>query len=331
MKLAEIHDDTVAAALAGCGWRSARGTTHRYTFRDAGARLLALARHGEWEMYALHGKAFAPPAGDSWLHDNSRLMGPVKWVAGRGRAAICRADVPRQWSEAGKGAAFVGRPSQADNDGLERPSYSHVGPRQAWAAALTDFVRQTPGTTADSSLSVGRSFTPSSSGRSETPSYVGEQCGLPLPAFAEQLQRAGWAATVDGHGLLVHLSLPGLYREICLEQSGNGHLLVAATLVELTTPPNESRRAIVALAAEANARLPLVRYAIAAEEQGESLRAEVCLSLECALVPGGWLLTAVEVVEAAVSLSAREMQALRDPELARLVLAANAAHERKEV
>ena len=137
--------------------------------------------------------------------------------------------------------------------------------------------------------------------------------------------------TLDGQRLLVHLTLPGLYQEIRVERCGSGHLLVAASLAGLAGLSAESRRAIDALAAEANARLPLVRYAVAAESQEQTLRAEVCLSSDCALVPGGWLATAVEVVEAAVTLSAREMQALRDPELANLVLAANAANERKEV
>jgi hypothetical protein len=50
------------------------------------------------------------------------------------------------------------------------------------------------------------------------------------------------------------------------------------------------------------------------------LRAEVCWGT--ASIPGAWLTTALETVEAAIALVAREMAALRDPELAQLVLAA---------
>ena len=44
-----------------------------------------------------------------------------------------------------------------------------------------------------------------------------------------------------------------------------------------------------------------------------------------ALIPGLWLSTALDVVETAVALLARELEAVRDPQLAKLVLAYPAA------
>ena len=77
------------------------------------------------------------------------------------------------------------------------------------------------------------------------------------------------------------------------------------------------------LARAANARLPLVRLAIDEPNQPTVLRAEVHLGSVPIL--GAWLTVAVEVISTAVALVARELEALRDPELAQLVLAAPAA------
>jgi hypothetical protein len=76
------------------------------------------------------------------------------------------------------------------------------------------------------------------------------------------------------------------------------------------------------LAHEANARLPLVRMAVVASPKCMTLRAEV--SFGSALITGSLLLHSLHVFETAVGLTAREFEALRDVELARLVLSAAA-------
>ena len=163
-----------------------RGSSRRHARRRSGALRLAaraglnaqlrIARcrrclsscglRGDWETFTLRSKALAPPRPDRWLDANGRLWGPVKWVARRARPPICRADVPRHWPAAGKGGAdgfaSASRSFHADSDGLERPSYDHdsdglerpfydraawLSPRQAWAAAMTDFARQAAGVT----------------------------------------------------------------------------------------------------------------------------------------------------------------------------------------
>jgi hypothetical protein len=291
MLLEEFQEDTLAHGLGRNGWQQVGAAPSRFVLTDSDAVVEMCARHGEWEMFLLQGSAIATTTNERLLSDNRHLNGPLKWVhAGKG-APLCRIDVPRHWPTAGKGGAE------------EFGSSWHLSPRQAWAAAVTDFVRQQSAEAADA---------------------------LPLGALAEQLQRAGWAATVDEGQLRVHLAMPELYCEIRLEHCGPAQVRIAADLTALDDLSAVSRRAVLALAASANARLPLVRYAVAADATPALLTAEVCLSVPCALVPGGWLLTAVEVVETAVLLTAREMQALRDPELAKLVLAAAAADEAKE-
>ena len=82
-------------------------------------------------------------------------------------------------------------------------------------------------------------------------------------------------------------------------------------------------RAMERVAVVANQRLPLVRFAINENSAPQYLRAEVHLG--CASISSGWLAIALEVVEQAILLTARELQALRDRELAKMVLAGGTA------
>jgi hypothetical protein len=140
----------------------------------------------------------------------------------------------------------------------------------------------------------------------------------PLTALLQELKQGGWAASVDEGRLHVNVQLPGLFRQIAVRCSDTG-AVVAASLVEASEISDVSRGAMLRLASEANARLPLVRFVLDDQTPSAFLRAEVHLG--CAGIPGVWLTTAVSVVHAAVTLTARELSALRNPELAEQVAA----------
>ena len=80
--------------------------------------------------------------------------------------------------------------------------------------------------------------------------------------------------------------------------------------------------AMLLFAQEANARLPLVRMAITEHSASHLLRAEV--SFGTALASGSLLLHALQALEAAAGHTARELEALRNVELAQLLLRAAA-------
>jgi hypothetical protein len=143
------------------------------------------------------------------------------------------------------------------------------------------------------------------------------------PAFdidwaLEELAQTGRSASRDGDRVLIHYQRPGLFGQICCERDPRIGLRLSAELVPLTGRRGPFHRAAVRLAAEANWRLPLVRFVVS----GTSplvLSCEVCFGN--ALIPSAWLTVALEAVEAAMSLTLRELQALRDPTLARLLIA----------
>ena len=93
---------------------------------------------------------------------------------------------------------------------------------------------------------------------------------------------------------------------------------VWAELARLADWPDLPRRAALELAQAANERLHLVRLAMLEQSPAETLIAELCIG--SARVPGIWLTVALECVQAAVSMCARETAALRDPNLAELIL-----------
>jgi len=285
MIAAPTRHTPVADALAQFGWQPNRADSGQgYVLADGAAFLDPQAELAGWGLYALRGSGLGHSSPDRLLDDNYRLEGPMKWVSTGKGPPICRVDIPSEWPTVGKAGI-----EDAD-------SGSGASPWAAWAAAVT-------------AIALGKAEGPG-------------PASLPVEALARQLQRAGWAASVDDGQVHVHLQMPDLYCQIGLERCGASAVRVGATVAELGGLAPVCRRAIVALAHAANARLPLARFAAAGEKTSKQIRAEVCLSVGCALVPGAWLTAAVEAVEAAASLTAREMQALRDPELAKLVLAA---------
>jgi hypothetical protein len=122
---------------------------------------------------------------------------------------------------------------------------------------------------------------------------------------------------VEDGRVFVHISRANLFKQVAVDQNGRGGV-VSVELADWDALPDESKHAAWKLAHAANARLPLVRFSIDAEAHPRRLSAEVHFGR--ALIPGAWLTTALEAVETAVALTAQEFSALRDPELARLVL-----------
>jgi hypothetical protein len=218
------------------------------------------------------------------LHENARLFGTAKLVAQPGDCSICRIDVPDDLSGSiGSGSRFD---ECSDDDANDAPI--------AWAHAVT-------------ALATG-SILPKASAAS------------PGAAVIAELKQAGWSASADGVELVVHVQLPGVYRQVVLTRDRHAGVTLAAELIELADLQDECLRAMLVLAQHANARLPLVRMAVADPTNGLKLRAEV--GFGAALIPGSFLLHALHVIEAAIGLTARELEALRDVELARLVLSA---------
>lgn len=277
----------VATALEACGWRSADAAAARYSFPGRSIQLSRVGQHADWDGFVLDSDALPVPALHQIAEANHRLGGPVKWVEVDDHQLSCRADLPHRWTSAPAAA-------RADQASDPRP-----GPVQAWAATLTG-------------IALGRSPV--------------HQASTPCVAdLAGQLVRAGWAASVDEGQLRVHVHLTELYRAIQIDQFGPADWRVGASIMPWAGLRKLPRRAVRLYAAAADRRLPLVRLAVMPSGSGPELRTEVALPSSGACVPGEWVITAVEAVQLAVSLTARELLALRDAALAKLLLAGMSA------
>ena len=136
--------------------------------------------------------------------------------------------------------------------------------------------------------------------------------------LAPLLEANGWAASAGEGAVRVSVALPGLFRQILVAAGTR----LRCELVDLHGWPAVSRRAALALAAAANDRLTLARFTVEGREAAETLAAEI--DLASLPVPGPWLDVALEAMHTAVGLTARELSALRDPELAHWTLTAAA-------
>jgi hypothetical protein len=145
---------------------------------------------------------------------------------------------------------------------------------------------------------------------------------LDLDRLVEHLTQSGRSASRDGDRVLIHFYLPGAFGQIRYEHDPRVGPRLAADLLTLSGRRSPFHRAAVRLVSEANWRLPLVRFALGAT-QPSVLSCEVCFG--SALIPSAWLMVALETIEAAMSLTLRELQALRDPTLARLLVAVSTA------
>lgn len=273
--------------LGGSGWKrheTRAGLWFRRT--NAGtANLRGQNVSSDWQAWHLSGGVLSYPAPSEILQANAGLRGPCKFTASASDGSFCRFDLP---------LALLRNRQEAD-----LPSGSLVGqdPLEAWAAVVAAVATGTA-----------------------------TKSDQPVPAAGELaawLEKAGWPASVADEEVRVSVSLPGLFRQIRLDCCGQQSGRLSCELTEITSWPAVCRDAALALAASANERLRLARFAAVASEQGEKLYVEI--DLTPAQIPGVWLGLAVEAMYAAIRLTARELTALRDPELAKWTLAAASA------
>ncbi len=290
-KLADALPDVLAAnesslesALAACGWKPQGRTCWRLKTQPGNAFLMEVSHRDHWRQFQLTGGTTPRSTNSRVLQDNFGLFGPAKLIARPGDCPICRLDVPEELT------ASIGESIAFSED------FQVLDARVAWAQAVT-------------ALATGN-FQPEKAAPASD------------AAIVAQLKQAGWSASVDDGRAIIHLQMPGVYRQLRIEYDQPVGVKLATDLIDIFDLKDECLRAMLLLAQEANARLPLVRMAVAESSQSITLRAEVSFGAQ--LIAGSLLLDSLHVFETAVALTARELEALRDAELARLVLSAAA-------
>jgi hypothetical protein len=161
-----------------------------------------------------------------------------------------------------------------------------------------------------------RAVTAIAAGHSDEPTCH----GIAEKSLAEELHRRGWSASIEDGHVVIHLQLPSIYRQLTIRRDDFGTLSLGCDLVGLTGLDDDCQRAMQLTALEANSQLPLSRLVVANTSAGSMLRAEVAFGHE--LIGGSFLLHSLNVMERAVAIMARAVEALRDVELARIVLSA---------
>jgi len=293
MTNATSTNSTLDAPLEHYGWKPAAAHLWRLRTRSGPATLMQQLNQAGWLQLALAGGAIPNVSEDRLLAEHSRLPGPLKFVRGHGGQAVCRADVPAAFDK----LARIG--PGADGVGPLR-DFRSEGPLEAWAATVTAAV-------SNDYRSLVAAPTPDAS-------------------LVAQLREAGWTASLEESGVLVHLVLPGLFRAVRIEALQPPAVKVSTSLVQLGDRDDVGVRAALSLAQVVNERLPLVRIALEEQAGPRSLVAEV--QVGCGSIHR-WLPTALQVVEAAVINCARELRVLLvDRELAQWVLAACAVGDR---
>lgn len=275
------------SALADCGWQTDGQRSWRLSTRHGDALLSEAGDRDSWRQYRLVGGAVPKPACNLVLHDNYHLFGPAKLVVRAGGPPVCRLDVPDGLEKSSAGLPW-------GDHGLDALDAYAAWAEAVSACATGDYGQDRP-------------------------------ASLPDESVADELQRAGWSTSWDDGLLHVHVQLPGVYRQLAIEHRPPVGVKLATELVRLDGLDDQCVEAMLVLAAEANARLPLVRMAIEDGTEGGALRAEVGFGRR--LIAGALLAAALDAVETAVAMTARELEALCDPELARLVSAAAAARD----
>lgn len=175
---------------------------------------------------------------------------------------------------------------------------SSPGPLQAWAQAVT-------------AAATGR------------PAKKTKLASLSSEELVQWLENHGWPSSTENEIVLVNVPLPGLFCQIAVDSGCPLGTRLWCQLVEMSSWSDVCRDAARAFATVANQRLRLVRLASVAGASGELLQAEIIVPTT--QIPGVWLEVALESLHVAIRLTARELAALRDPELAKLTLAAMSA------
>jgi hypothetical protein len=275
----EMSDDhALADVLRWFGWRLCGEAAWSRPTPMGSAQLQRLHEGTTWHRYEISGGSITAPSVGRYLHVNGLLPGPFKFVAQPRDGVRCRCDWPALEPD-------------LSSDLPPAPGITAEPWSVQWVRAVTRFVE-------------GRE--------------LGAPHALDLAELVERLTHSGRSATRDGDRVLVHFQRPGAFAQIRCELDPRVGPRLAADLLTLAGRRSSSHRAAVRLAAEANRRLPWVRFALG-ESEPPVLSCEVCFG--DALIPSAWLAVALEALEAAMSLTLREMQALRDPTLARLLVA----------
>ena len=137
----------------------------------------------------------------------------------------------------------------------------------------------------------------------------------------DHLTQSGRSASRDGDRVLIHFCLPGAFGQIRYEHDPRVGPRLAADLLTLS-----GRRSLPPRRGAAGGRGQLAFAAGAFRADRDAPLGIVLRSLFWnALIPSAWLMVALETIEAAMSLTLRELQALRDPTLARLLVAVSTA------
>lgn len=286
---------TAEEALRQYGWKQAVNHHNRFVLlgRNGPMRMRRSHVDRNWTFFTIGGRS-VQPVGTTLLHANAGLPGPWKFVAGPFGAPLLRADFPRILEIDG-----------ADDCG-DRPLFDRQpSPVEAWVNDLSDF------------MALGNSQREPAKESAATTAEI-----------ATYLEQRGWAAAADGDVTRVMVTLPNACRHILVEDAGRECPRIRAEMLDLAGWPAVCRRAAWELALTANTRLPLVRFSITGTDETEKLQAEVRLGTAPRL-PGVWLETAVESLRNAVAQCTRELAALREPELAHLVLAGQSAQQTK--
>lgn len=284
---------TVEEALESYGWKQTPGKPNRFALPTPSGAVIIRRQivSTDWTQYTIRAKA-TKPSEPSLLEANAKLPGPWKFVIDEEKEIAFRADVPR--------SVLTGR--YEHDFTLSPTNETRLNPLETWVDDLSAFA----GACRKDANGVAKN-------------------AFSAYDVAASLDRQAWAATAEGDGVRITITLPRLFKQVFVVREEGGTRLWT-DLVGLQDWSDECRQAALSFAEQANHRLPLVRMALIAGEgngPANKLRAEVHLGN--VRVPGVWLDAALESLRSAVALCARELPALRDCELANVTLAAHAA------
>jgi hypothetical protein len=283
-KQAAAGEASLELALADAGWQFPGAATWKLKTKRGEARLEEIAHRDTWRQFELSAAALPHSTNHRLLHINHRMIGPAKFVARKHNAPVCRLDVPDELAD----AASYSFTFVAEN----RPKAC-----AAWAQAVTEIA---------------------------TGNFASARTAVTDAAITAEIKQAGWSVADDNGHAVIHLQLPGIYRQLVVERDKCIGIRLAVNLLDLVGLSDDCLRAVSLLALAANTRLPLVRMAISKDPKSKSAKLQGEVSFGSALATGSLLRHALEVLETAVALTAREFDSLRDPELARRVVEAGA-------
>jgi len=144
-------------------------------------------------------------------------------------------------------------------------------------------------------------------------------------SIAGALNEQGWVASVDGDCVRITMTFPNLFRQVFVSSDAESGNRIRTELVQVAGWPKRSYRAAMNFAREVNRRLHLARISMAGEPERPVLLAEVHLG--SAPLPGPWLEIGLETIRAMISLSAKQLPALRDPKLAELAFTGTSSEQ----